>query len=102
MITLMDRRPQLPEGLDPESIKSVAARHGGRRVRIFGSRARGHARPDSDLDLLVEMEEGRSYLDLVSIALELESRCGVRVDLHSDRALRAPVAARAEADAVAL
>jgi len=37
-----------------ELIKRIAAEHGARNVRVFGSRARGDARPDSDVDLLVD------------------------------------------------
>jgi predicted nucleotidyltransferase len=42
----------------------IAARHGARKVRVFGSVARGTARPSSDIDFLVEMEEGRSLLTM--------------------------------------
>ena len=47
-----------------EEILRIAARHGARTVRIFGSVARGRARPDSDVDFLVELEPGRTVLDL--------------------------------------
>jgi predicted nucleotidyltransferase len=47
--------------LPAEKILSVAHRHGATEVRIFGSRARGDARPDSDLDLLVTVQPGTSY-----------------------------------------
>jgi len=40
--------------------------HGARNIRVFGSAARGEDLPDSDLDLLVEMDAGRSLLDLVA------------------------------------
>ena len=45
-------------------ILTIAARHGARKVRVFGSVARGTARPSSDIDFLVEMEEGRSLLTM--------------------------------------
>ncbi len=45
-------------------ILTIAARHGARKVRVFGSVARGTARPSSDMDFLVEMEEGRSLLTM--------------------------------------
>ena len=48
-----------------QDILRIAARHGARNLRLFGSAARGEDRPESDLDLLVEMESGRSLLDLV-------------------------------------
>ncbi len=53
-----------------EVIRSVAAKHGARNVRVFGSRARGTASADSDLDLLVEMDKGRSLLDLIELERE--------------------------------
>jgi len=45
-------------------ILTIAARHGARKVRVFGSVARGTARPSSDIDFLVKMEEGRSLLTM--------------------------------------
>jgi predicted nucleotidyltransferase len=42
-----------------EEVLRIAARHGAHRVRVFGSVAQGEARPDSDVDFLVEMERGR-------------------------------------------
>ena len=44
-------------------ILQIAERHGAQKVRVFGSVARGDARPDSDIDFLVDMEGGRSLLD---------------------------------------
>ena len=42
----------------------IASRYGARKVRVFGSVVRGEAGPDSDVDFLVELEEGRSLIDL--------------------------------------
>lgn len=66
-------------------ILQLAARHGARDVRIFGSLARGEPGPESDLDLLVHMEAGRSYLDLVALWQDLEELLGKKVDVISDR-----------------
>lgn len=52
-------------------ILQIAAHHGARRVRVFGSVARGDARPDSDIDFLVDMEEGRNLLDLIELGQDL-------------------------------
>jgi predicted nucleotidyltransferase len=49
-----------------EEILRIAAQHGARDVRIFGSLARGDARLDSDVDVLVNLEPGRSLLDLAA------------------------------------
>lgn len=62
-------------------IAPVLRKHGVRRAGIFGSTARGEARPESDLDLLVEFEEGRSLLDLVDLRLVLEDLLGREADV---------------------
>jgi uncharacterized protein len=46
-------------------ILELALLHGARNVRVFGSLARGEGREDSDFDLLVTLEEGRTLLDLI-------------------------------------
>ena len=46
-------------------ILRIARSHGARRIRVFGSFARGEEGPDSDLDVLVELEPGRDLLDIV-------------------------------------
>ncbi|HKJ00255.1 MAG TPA: nucleotidyltransferase family protein [bacterium] len=65
-------------------ILRLAKRHGARNVRVFGSVARGEDTTASDLDLLVEMEPGRNYLDLVRFWQELEEALGFRVDVITD------------------
>jgi hypothetical protein len=64
-----------------EEVLRVAARHGARNVRIFGSAARGEAGPSSDVDFLVELEEGRSLLDLVGLWQDLEKLLDRPVDV---------------------
>jgi len=53
-------------------IVRIAKVNGATRVRIFGSFARGTARPDSDLDFIIDLEPGRHLLDLVAIKQDLE------------------------------
>jgi predicted nucleotidyltransferase len=85
-----------------EEIVLVAARHGARDIRLFGSVARGEAGPDSDVDFLVEMEQGRSLLDRINLRLELERLLGCRVDVVSEKALRTRILGRVLAEAVPL
>ena len=70
-----------------EAVVALAARHGARNLRIFGSAARGETGPESDIDLLVKMEEGRSLLDLSALVLELQDLLGVKVDVVSEEGL---------------
>jgi predicted nucleotidyltransferase len=65
----------------------VARKHGMESPRLFGSIARGTARPDSDLDLLVHLGPGRGYADLLAFCDELESTLGRKVDVITDDAL---------------
>jgi predicted nucleotidyltransferase len=67
-----------------EVILRVAAKHGATQVRLIGSVARGEARPDSDVDLLVTWQDGTSLLDQAALKLELESLLGRKVDIASD------------------
>jgi uncharacterized protein len=83
-------------------ILQIAARHGARKVRVFGSVARGTARRGSDLDFLVEMEEGRSLLDHAVLIIDLERLLKRSVDVASERGLRRLVRKDVLKDAVAL
>ena len=85
-----------------QEILNIASRHGARNVRIFGSIVRGEARPESDLDLLVEMEEGRSLMDHVALLQDLEDLLGCKVDVVSEKALHWYVRNRVLAEAVPL
>ena len=88
--------------LPVEAILRIARAHGAFDVRVFGSRARDDARPDSDLDLLVRFEDGRSLVDLVSMKLALEELLGIRVDVVSERGLSHYIRERVLADARSL
>jgi len=54
-----------------EAIPLVASRHGAYNVRVFGSTARGTERTDSDVDLLVDLEPGRTLMDLGRLSMEM-------------------------------
>jgi predicted nucleotidyltransferase len=84
------------------AILEAAARHGARNVRVFGSAARGDDRMDSDIDLLVEMADDRSLLDLVALELELESLLNRPVDVLTTQSLAPAIRERVAADARAL
>ncbi|HUX00113.1 MAG: nucleotidyltransferase family protein [Phycisphaerae bacterium] len=70
-----------------EAILSLAARHGVRNVRIFGSAARGDTGPDSDFDFLVDLDADRSLLDLGGLLMDLRELLEREVDIVTERSL---------------
>jgi len=85
-----------------DEILECAAEHGAVDVRVFGSVARGEAGLDSDVDLLVKMESGRSLLDLVGLWQDLEDLLGAHVDVLSEGGVSPYLRERIYADALAL
>lgn len=85
-----------------EEIMRIAAKHGARNIRVFGSVARGEAGPESDLDLLVDMEPGRSLLDMGGLLMDLQDLLGCRVDVVTEKGLRQRIRARVLKEAVPL
>lgn len=85
-------------------VSDVMDRYGATHPRVFGSVARGDAREDSDLDLLVDLApgSGNEILRLAGLAEELSELLGVRVDVVAAPLLRDEVSATALEDAVAV
>ena len=70
-----------------DEILRLAAKHGAKNVRVFGSVVRGEAHPGSDVDFLVEFEPRVSLLDHVAFKQDLEDLLGCPVDVVSQKAL---------------
>jgi len=64
-----------------QALERIAAIRGAANIRVCGSVARGDARTDSDVDLVVDMDEDRDMLDLVELVLDLEDELGRQVDV---------------------
>jgi len=85
-----------------DEILSIAAKYGAHNVRIFGSVARGEAGSESDLDVLVELEPGRSLMDHAGLILDLQELLGCQVDVVTEKGLRPRLRERILAEAVTL
>ncbi|MEP6970956.1 MAG: nucleotidyltransferase domain-containing protein [Betaproteobacteria bacterium] len=75
-----------PLSIEPELLAEVCRRHHIRKLSLFGSRLKRTARPDSDIDLLVEFlpEASPTYFDLAEIEIELSALLdGHKVDLRT-------------------
>jgi len=85
-----------------DEILRICATHGAHNVRVFGSVARGEADEQSDIDLLVDMEPGRTLLDLGGLLMDLRVLLGQNVDVVTERGLKPRIRERVLAEAVAL
>ena len=83
-------------------ILRAAKLRGAGKIRVFGSVARGEAGPDSDIDLLVELEPGRSLLDLGGLLMDLQDLLGRRVELVTEGSLHWYIRDRVLKEAVPL
>jgi predicted nucleotidyltransferase len=81
---------------------ALALRHNAENMRIFGSVARGEARQDSDVDILVHFREGASLFDLMDLQEDAEKLLGHEVDIVSDRGLSPYLAGRILGEAMPL
>jgi predicted nucleotidyltransferase len=85
-----------------DQILAIAAKHGARDLRVFGSVARGEAKEGSDLDLLVDFDPDRDLFDHVHLMLELQELLGVKVDIGSAKNIHWYIRDRVLNDARAL
>lgn len=82
-------------------LRALAVEHGYERLAVFGSVARGDARPDSDIDLLVEAPEGTSTFGFIQFKQLIEQVLGREIDLVSYGGLK-PIDDDIRRDAVLL
>lgn len=68
-----------------QEILTIAARYGAANVRVFGSVARGDAGPLSDVDLLIDLADDRSLLDMIGFRLDVADLLGAGVDVVTAR-----------------
>lgn len=85
-----------------QKILETAARFGASNVRVFGSVARGEADGASDIDLLVNLEPGRSLMDLGGLVVELRDLLGMEVDVVTEKGLRSRIREQVLREAIPL
>lgn len=85
-----------------DELFAIAARHGVSNLRLFGSAARAEERPDSDIDLLVDLSEDCGFDHYLAFIEELEKTLGRRVDVVIGRSLSPHFGRFIEAEARAL
>jgi predicted nucleotidyltransferase len=72
---------------DSKALAILCTEHGVRRLRIFGSAARGEDRPDSDVDLIVDFGRPTGFVELLRLERLLSEFFGRPVDLVTEPAL---------------
>ena len=83
-----------------DRIVELATRYGAQNVRVFGSVARHEVGEESDLDLLVVMEPGRTLLDVAGLLVDLQDLLECSVDIVTEGGLRGEFRNRVLAEAV--
>jgi predicted nucleotidyltransferase len=74
-------------GQKRQEILRLAGKYGASHVRVFGSAANGTANENSDIDFLVDLEEGRSLFDLGGMLMDLQALLQRKVDIVTENAL---------------
>jgi predicted nucleotidyltransferase len=85
-----------------QTIARTAAARGAHNVRLFGSVARGEESDESDIDLLVDLDDDVGLVQLVGLRRELADLLGVDVDVIPSAALKPRVREKVLAEAIAL
>ncbi len=85
-----------------EDIFRIASKRGASNVRVFGSVARCEADSESDIDLLVDLEPGRSLFDLGGLLMDLQDLLDHKVDVVTERGLRERIRERVLKEAIPL
>lgn len=94
----------IPEiiGDQKEQILALAAKYGASNVRVFGSVVQGTADERSDIDFLVDLEQGRSLFDLGGLLIDLQQLLKRSVDVITPSGLRPRIRQRVLGEAIAL
>ena len=85
-----------------EEILKLAGSYGASNIRIFGSVARGDETELSDIDFLVDLDPGRTLLDLGGLFMDLKELLGCEVDVVTEKALKENIREKVLSEALQL
>lgn len=85
-----------------DEIVKIAKQHGATNIRVFGSVALGIADDASDIDFIVDLEDGRSLLDLGGLLMDLQELFERPVDIVTEKSLRPRIRERVLREARAI
>ena len=68
-------------------IKQITSQHGAHHIRVFGSIANHTSNANSDVDFLIDLDKGRSLIDLGGLKMDLQKLLGCKVDLVTENGL---------------
>jgi hypothetical protein len=85
-----------------EDILRIAKGYGASNIRVFGSVARGESDAKSDIDLLVDLEQGRNLLDLGGLLMDLQDLLDHKVDVATEQILRSHIREQVLKEAIPL
>jgi len=85
-----------------EEILQIAASHGVKSIKVFGSVARGEKTKNSDIDIIIKFEEGRSLFDLIDLKDSLEELLERKVDVVTENSIHWYLKDKIEAEAIEL
>lgn len=85
-----------------DDIQRIATKHGAHNLRVFGSVARGEARPESDIDLLIDKAPTTTSWFPAGLVLELEEMLGRKVEIVTGKALNPDLRAQVLSEAIPL
>jgi uncharacterized protein len=85
-----------------DDILLIADKYGATNLRVFGSVSRGDERPDSDIDLLVDLQQTWTLLDHIGMMQDLEDLLQRKVDVAVARGLKERFRDRILREAIAL
>jgi uncharacterized protein len=83
-------------------ISHLARARGAYNLRVFGSLARGEATDKSDIDILVDLEPGRTLFDLGGLLIDLQGLLDCQVDIVTEKGLRPRIRQQVLAEAIPL